>query len=403
MTTDELNMRMVRTLELQSADRNLDAVALCLSLVSEPSLKFAALYTIGVACVRLGSRELAVKFFEAAQAQRPDDEASAHALLVLTSGKTEGSAEYIQQVAKSDNGSIRTYCTYFDSNYSPRGVAMIESLLTHQINAEVFVLCLDPETFEVVSRLDDRVHAISIEELCTADLEFSKARTNRTRIEWYFTATAAFSNYVMTSLLKASRSLTYLDADLFFYGSPEPLHVEFFGKSAQVIEHNFPVEMESHKRYGRFNVGWISFSNDTEGLRILADYRTDCIAWCHDRTEGARFADQKYLDYWPCLYRRLCISKVAGANIALWNISRHVLHQQNSRFFVNSDPLIFFHFHGVSRSDIGKYQNKSGLPFTGALGNLFADYFSVLEKTERRISEVIPLSFQEIRHKTRSS
>jgi hypothetical protein len=198
--------------------------------------------------------------------------------------------------------------------------------------------------------------------------------------------------------IKKRRPITYLDADLCFFNNPISLHNEAKECSVQIIEHNFPPELSSLIRYGRFNVGWITFFPDSEGLRLLADYRRDCIEWCHDRLEGARFADQKYLDYWPFLYERVCVSKVPGANIAPWNIANQSIAKVESKFLVTDGPLIFYHFHGVARNLDGSYATKGGIKFQGPLGDLYSEYFDKLAEAEQEIAAQSKINYRDIRY-----
>ncbi len=69
--------------------------------------------------------------------------------------------------------------------------------------------------------------------------------------------------------------------------------------SVAITPHNFTPAMRDKIVYGRFNVGWMSFRRCPEGLACLETYKANCLAWCYDRVEDGRFADQRYLDSWP--------------------------------------------------------------------------------------------------------
>ena len=70
-----------------------------------------------------------------------------------------------------------------------------------------------------------------------------------------------------------------------------------------------PEALRGEEKYGKFNVGILGFRNDAEGLRCLRAWRAQCNAWCHDRIEDGKFADQKYLDTWPEAFRTLVVSE----------------------------------------------------------------------------------------------
>jgi len=259
------------------------------------------------------------------------------------------------------------YCTYFDSNYLPRGIAMIRSLQRQDPDAHVHVLCLDDATYDVMLTSNENVSLIHIRELLAADPAFANARENRTQIEWYFTATSCLVNYIVQKNPAISK-LYYLDSDLYFFSSIQPLLDESKKASAQIIEHRFSEQMQHLLVYGRFNVGWIGFSTNPEGLRLIDDYRSSCIDWCYDKLEEDRYGDQKYLDKWPEKFPNCVISQQRGANVATWNISGRTLSVQNNSFHIDQDPLIFYHFQGVARMKSGNYVVK-GDPLN--LGNYF--------------------------------
>ena len=280
------------------------------------------------------------------------------------------------------------YCTYFDSNYLPRGIAMIRSLQRQDPGAHVHVLCLDDATYDVMLNSNENLSLIHISELLAADPAFANARENRTQIEWYFTATSCLVNYIVQKNLDIS-NLYYLDSDLYFFNSIEPLLDESKKASAQIIEHRFSEQMQHLLVYGRFNVGWIGFSKTPEGLRLIEDYRNSCIAWCYDKLEEDRYGDQKYLDKWPEKFPSCVISQQKGANVAPWNISGRALSVQNDRFHIDQDPLIFYHFQGVARMKSGNYVVK-GDPLN--LGNyfdlLYVPYLKELKKIEQEFDFV---------------
>lgn len=297
-------------------------------------------------------------------------------------------------------GSYNYYCTYFDSNYLVRGALMMRSLTRHDPRAFFFVLCLDELAKEAVSSMGPNILAIGAQELMDADPEFAQCRDNRSQIEWYFTATSSFVNYLFGKYGKLRR-LTYLDADLYFYSSPEFLHFEAENASVQIIEHRFGEGLESLLKYGRFNVGWITFTSSTEeGRAVASDYRADCIEWCYDRVEGDRFGDQKYLDRWPERYPNCCISLIKGANVGPWNLSRWTVRNFGRDLFIDEDRLIFYHFQGIKRDESGQYATGQSRGDFGIYYDLlYAPYLKELGEMDRALASVIDkIQLKDIRY-----
>jgi hypothetical protein len=140
--------------------------------------------------------------------------------------------------------------------------------------------------------------------------------------------------------------VTYLDADLCFYSSLQPLFDEIGDASIVIIEHRFPPPFKDMEIRGRFCVEWVGFRRDEEGLACLRRWREQCIEWCFQRLEDDRMGDQKYLDAWPAKYKNLQILQHLGAGVAPWNYSQYVFDvNQTNDISVDDEPLIFYHFH----------------------------------------------------------
>jgi hypothetical protein len=147
-----------------------------------------------------------------------------------------------------------------------------------------------------------------------------------------------------------------LDADLFFYDSPEALLNEIpFNKSVLITEHRFSrfARIFEEKRAGRFCVQFITFKNINESRAILKKWALQCIDWCYARYEDGRFGDQKYLDTWPKEYPEVHILEHQGGGVAPWNIRQYSFNWLD-RKIIGTDrktqakfDLIFFHFHFV--------------------------------------------------------
>ena len=241
----------------------------------------------------------------------------------------------------------RVFCTYFNRHYLPRGILLHSSLSRHCPNFLLYVLCLDDATFDYCSNLSlPSLKPISLGELERADPELQATKATRSTVEYYFTCSPCLPLHVLR-LNPTIDSVTYLDADLYFFSSPEPLFEEMGNGSILMIEHRFSAANSDHLKYGRFNVGYMSFRNDDSGRKCLEWWREQCVEWCYDRLEETRFADQKYLDAWPSLFPGVVVSRNAGANLAPWNLDRHRVSRSNGRIYVDNSELVFFHFAGI--------------------------------------------------------
>ncbi len=240
------------------------------------------------------------------------------------------------------------FCTLFDQNYLLRGLTLYRSLAQHTPNFMFYVLCLDKNTYATVSKLQqENIKAIKLEEIETWDIRLKQAKINRSQVEYYFTLSPALPLFLLETK-KEIEIITYLDADLFFYQSPEPIYEELGNKSILIVEHRFPKDLEHFAVHGKFNVEYQSFRRDEEGIACLTKWHEQCLDWCYDRIEGDKFADQKYLDEWPSLYKNLVVLQHKGAGLAPWNWSQYKFEiDKNNKLKVDGHSLIFYHFHGI--------------------------------------------------------
>lgn len=236
------------------------------------------------------------------------------------------------------------FCTYFDVNYLARGLALYWSLRRHCEEFTLWVLCMDQECHSVLSEmLLPCMRLISLHDFEHGDDTLLQAKTNRNRIEYYFTCTPSLPLYVLDHSHDIPL-VTYLDADLFFFSDPKPLFDEMESKSILVIEHRLAPAFEHLKNRGSFNVGFLAFRRDEQGVGCLRWWRERCIEWCYDRVEDGRFADQKYLDQWPRLFSQVAILKHKGGGLAPWNVANYRIQRHGNSVLVGGDPLIFYHF-----------------------------------------------------------
>jgi hypothetical protein len=241
---------------------------------------------------------------------------------------------------------VREYCTYFDINYATRGLALYQSMEEHIGEFRLWALCLDDAAAELLEALDlPRMRVITMAQFEREDPQLVAAKSTRSRVEYYFTCTPCLPLFVFRQDPLIDM-VTYLDADIRFFASPAPAYAEMAGKSIGIIAHRFPAHLQELANHGIYNVGWVAFRRNAEGLACLEWWRERCIEWCYDRVEGERFADQKYLDQWPARFPGTVSIQHRGANVAPWNLSAHHL-SWDDEVKVDTEPLLFFHFERV--------------------------------------------------------
>ena len=171
-------------------------------------------------------------------------------------------------------------------------------------------------------------------------------KTQRSRVEYLWTLSPIWPLFLFARDPNIEL-LTYLDADLFFYASPQPIFDEMGANSIAMFSHRFPAHNKQMEVNGIYNVGWLSFRRDENAFACLHEWREQCLDWCYDRCEDGKYGDQTYLDNWPRDHKKVRVLEHEGAGIAPWNWTLYQFSQRDQQLYCNNEPLIFFHFHGL--------------------------------------------------------
>lgn len=242
---------------------------------------------------------------------------------------------------------MRHFCTLFDSNYLLRGLTLFRSLERCMGEFRLYALALDEECLAALRTIrSTRLVPVALPDVEAATPGLLQAKANRSVVEYYFTLSPVLPLHILEHWQDVDL-ITYLDADLFFFASPEPIFEELGTNSILITEHRFPAALRAKEVFGQYNVQYQTFRRDDEGLACLRRWRAQCLEWCYDRLEAGRFADQKYLEEWPVRYPHLVVSRLPGAGVAPWNWSTHEMQITPEGITVMNEPLIFYHFHAL--------------------------------------------------------
>lgn len=286
----------------------------------------------------------------------------------------------------------RYFCTYFDHNYLPYGMALFDSLVKSGIDFELFVLTLSDECHCRLENADRRIIPVKLQELEEYDPELAQCRFNRSQTEYIFTLSPCLPLFLFEKFPRIDL-LTYLDSDLYFFNSPETLYDELGNKSLYIIEHRFSAEHRYRAELnGRFNMAFQIYRKNDTGIACLKQWRSQCLEWCFDRVEDGKFADQKYLDSWPEDFKdEVVISANNGANLAPWNINNYFIEKTGNSFTVDGKELVFVHYQSFKILDkhifVWYDWNKKNRNRT-VLKTLAHTYFQELNEIKKKYPKV---------------
>lgn len=249
------------------------------------------------------------------------------------------------------------FCTLFDINYLSRGLSLYDSLMQNAKNFSLYVLAMDDICYaKLISLKLSNMIVVSLNEFENEELKIAKS--NRSRVEYFWTSAAAFILHVLKNF--DVNMCAYLDSDVYFFSDPQIIFQEVNkqeDKSVLIINHNFHQEYDISEKVGTYNISIVAFMNCNSALEVLEEWCQKCLDWCYDCFEEAgKYGNQKYLDEWPKRYRCVYISANPGGGLAPWNAKRfpiendtplHIIDLKNG----NKYPFIFFHFHSMTFFD----------------------------------------------------
>jgi len=254
---------------------------------------------------------------------------------------------------------VRHFCTLFNAAYKYHAHLLHDSIARFYNKAQFYFFCFDEDSYEYFLKLNfDDIILIRSSELEHTLYDLKQVKASRTIAEYFFTCTPATCKYVVEKFPLVDE-IVYLDADLYFYQSPEAIFEEGMTSSISIIPHKFNLINYYKNVYGYYNVGWVSFKNNNNGLACLNKWYADNIKWCYDKLTINKYADQKYLNYWKKDFKGVCIINHKGANVAPWNVSNHKISLRDSMLYIDDAPIIFYHFASLKFIDGSYYTTIS--------------------------------------------
>lgn len=247
------------------------------------------------------------------------------------------------------------FCTYFDSYYLDKGLALYRSLDRVSSDFTLFIFCFDDRSYDVLNRMN-LSNAVILHHSCFETDRLLAIKEERSKAEYCWTCTPIVIEFVLENF--EVESCTYLDADLYFYASPDVLQKEIYRAQANavIVEHRFKNNnygRKLEKRNGKYCVQFNYFSQTEEARRILNWWKEKCIEWCYDIPEPDRMGDQKYLNEFGDLFQGVYELQNLGAGVAPWNLEKYKMIEKNDYDIYMEDEngtrfkLIFYHFQNI--------------------------------------------------------
>ena len=252
------------------------------------------------------------------------------------------------------------FCTLFDSNYLDKGLVLYDSMCEFIGDFKLYVFAFDLKCYEILkSEGKSNLIPISISELETAYPCLLEAKKDRNTVEYNWTCSAWTIKYVLEKC--GEKICTYLDADMRFFSSPEPVFDRMKSEDCSIIivPHRFHTDKYEKKegpKTGYYCVEFNTFLNDYNGLKALNWWAEQCCNWCRYIVPSIDqwYGDQKYLNEFPKQFEGVYVCDHYGVGLGPWNDNRmeikstmenkvNIIDKQSKKEY----PLVVYHFAGV--------------------------------------------------------
>lgn len=214
-----------------------------------------------------------------------------------------------------------------------------------------------------------------------------------------------FGEYLLTTY--DPTILVYLDTDICVYNNFSYLEESLIQNSILVTPHfltppprdgKFPLERDVLNS-GLYNGGFFAIKKNSESLKFLSWWKDRVTTEGYNRVCEGMMVDQLWLNLTPLYFRNVKIVDHPGCNLAYWNMHERIIEQFDEKYFVNSMPLIFFHFSGFKLDipdQLSIHQNRFTEGFNKALTRIIAQYAADLKENAYEIHLRIPCFYNSL-------
>lgn len=288
------------------------------------------------------------------------------------------------------------FCTLFDSYYLDKGLTLYRSLEECTEDFKLYIFCFDDQSFKILQELKLK-HAVLTHHSAIEDEELLKLKNERSKAEYCWTCTPVIIEYVLKHY--GEPDCTYIDADLYFFRSPQVLFDEIREAGANIVitEHRFKNNRKGRrllKRSGKYCVEFNYFDRSENAQEALVWWKEKCFEWCYHLYEPDRMGDQKYLEKFPELFRGVHELQHLGGGVAPWNLGQYQLRRMENEMPVLAEKktdaefrLVFYHFQNIRYLSENTVNISSGTHSKSTKDAIYRPYLAKIEQSRRLLKE----------------
>lgn len=288
-----------------------------------------------------------------------------------------------QQFKSDKKRAIMSICS---TNYFPYVRTLFTSLKKYHPSVNLFLCLADIEnpTFPLDIEGVEIIEARKLEIPHFQDFAF------RYDIMEFNTAVKPF---MMKFLIEnyGFEQVVYLDPDIELFAPIEPVFSALDNGANFVITPHITKPAEGPEypndigimKAGIYNLGFIAVNNSNDAINFLHWWGRRLRFQCINNQKEGIFVDQKFVDLLPAFHKNVTILRNTTLNVAYWNLEQRKLEEKESGWFVDGEPLIFFHFSGISIKNnkcLSKHTKAFSSNLEPPLQSLINHYIGQLKK-----------------------
>ncbi|BAQ61444.1 glycosyltransferase [Geminocystis sp. NIES-3708] len=271
------------------------------------------------------------------------------------------------------------------NNYFPYVRILFNSLLKYHPESKLF-LCLADKQDSLFPLEIENITIIEAEKLNIPDFYDFAFRYD---IMEFNTAVKPFMMQLLIEEYNFDQ-VVYLDPDIELFSPMESVFLALDNGSNFVItphitkpseENTYPGDI-GVMQSGIYNLGFIAVNNSHQVINFLHWWGRKLRFYCVNEQHNGIFVDQKFVDLLPAFYDNVKILKDTNINVAYWNLLQRNLEKKEQSWFVDGQPLVFFHFSGININNnqrLSKHTNAFHGNLSEDLQELIDNYISKLK------------------------
>ena len=253
-------------------------------------------------------------------------------------------------------------CTIVAKNYLPHARNLMQSVKAFHPEFKRFVLLVD--------RVDGYFEPTAEDFQLDLSSELKIPQNNLFHYKYTILELAtAVKPYYMSQLLTQNglTKLLYLDPDIMLFDKLTPV-LEALDTNSIVLTPHLTGPLDDKKpaeqdilRAGAYNLGFIGVRADFNTNLLLKWWQKKLYNDCVVDLAAGLFVDQRWMDLVPGMFEGVSVLRDPGLNVAYWNLYHRRVVKRREKFWVNNQPLRFFHFSGLTpenKENFSKHQNR---------------------------------------------